>query len=195
MRSIVIAAAICVAPGDGMEWSAQAVGLTLSGKRIATVRLLLLEVSFPTLNKMTEALLLPQFAEVLDRIALEIKGMVDQVGRPPVAETASVGSRGGSDPGKAGGRRKTGQGRKSGCRKKPEKRQRKRTYTRQRQGKEEEKASQDAFQSHVGLPPLPGAHLNPLRREGIQMGRVVVGSASPTLLPGRVSGRVFRVHG
>ncbi len=91
MRSIVIAAAICVAMATVWSGSAQAVGLYVVGKEDCNCSSLTARGIVPDpLNKMTEALLLPQFAEVLDRIALEIKGMLDQVGRPPVAETAAV---------------------------------------------------------------------------------------------------------
>lgn len=91
MRSIVIAAAICVALATVWSGSAQAVGLYVVGKEDCNCSPLTARGIVPDpLNKMTEALLLPQFAEVLDRIALEIKGMIDQVGKPPVAETAAV---------------------------------------------------------------------------------------------------------
>ena len=91
MRSIVIAAALCVALATVWSGSAQAVGLYVVGKEDCNCSPLAARGIVPDpLNKMTEALLLPQFAEVLDRIALEIKGMLDQIGKPPVAETAAV---------------------------------------------------------------------------------------------------------
>ncbi len=91
MRSIVIAAAICVALATVWSGSAQAVGLYVVGKEDCDCSPLVARGIVPDpLNKLTEALLFPQFAEVLDRIALEIKGMVDQIGKPPVAETAAV---------------------------------------------------------------------------------------------------------
>lgn len=87
MRSIIIAVmAICVAAF--LVGNANAVGLYVVGKEDCDCSQLVARGIVPdTLNKLTEALLFPQIAAVLDRIGQEVKVILAGMG-PASAEAA-----------------------------------------------------------------------------------------------------------
>ncbi|MBI5251535.1 MAG: hypothetical protein HY912_18755 [Desulfomonile tiedjei] len=91
MRSIVIAVAICVALTTVWIGNAQAVGLYVVGKEDCNCSPLVARGIIPDpLNKLKEAFLLSHIASALDKMAIEIKGVFDQFGKPPVSDAAAV---------------------------------------------------------------------------------------------------------
>jgi hypothetical protein len=71
--------------------SAQAVGLYVVGKEDCNCSPLTAGGIVPdTLNKVYLALLIPEISGVLDKVAIELKGMFDQIGKPPSAEAAVI---------------------------------------------------------------------------------------------------------
>lgn len=91
MRSFVIAAAVCVALATVWIGNAQAVGLYVVGKEDCSCSPLTARGIAPdTLNKLHEAFLVSHIAAALDKMAVELKGMFDQFGKPPVTEASAV---------------------------------------------------------------------------------------------------------
>jgi len=91
MRSIVIVAAVFVALATVWVGNAQAVGLYAVGKEDCDCSPLTARGIVPdTLNKLQEAFLLSHIAAALDKVAVEIRGMVDQIGKPPITEAATT---------------------------------------------------------------------------------------------------------
>jgi hypothetical protein len=89
MRSIVIVATIFVALTTVWVGKSQAVGLYVVGKEDCECSPLAARGIVPdTLNKLKEAFLVAHIAAALDKVAVEIKGMVDQFGKPPETEAA-----------------------------------------------------------------------------------------------------------
>jgi hypothetical protein len=92
MRSTFLVATLCVALIMAFGGSAQAVGLYVVGKEDCNCSPLTPNGIVPdTLNKMYLALLIPEISGVLDKVAIELKGMFDQIGKPPSAEAAVIG--------------------------------------------------------------------------------------------------------
>ncbi len=91
MRSILIVAAIFVVLTTVWIGHSQAAGLYVVGKEDCDCSSLTARGIVPdTLNKLKEAFLLAHIAAALDKVAVEIKGMVDQFGKPPVVEATAV---------------------------------------------------------------------------------------------------------
>ncbi|HMK33798.1 MAG TPA: hypothetical protein VK463_01940 [Desulfomonilaceae bacterium] len=92
MRSISIAlVSICLAAA--LVGNSYAVGLYVVGKEDCDCSPLVARGIVPdTLNKMKEAFLFPQIAEVLDRIGIEVKAMLAGLGPAPAeaAETPAI---------------------------------------------------------------------------------------------------------
>jgi hypothetical protein len=81
MRSFVVAAAMCVLLGALLPGTAGAVGLYVVGKEDCDCSPLVARGIYPdTLNKIQEAVAFPQIAVALDRVAVEVRGMLDQGG-------------------------------------------------------------------------------------------------------------------
>lgn len=79
MRSFVVAALVCVLLGGLYPGTAGAVGLYAVGKEDCSCSPLVARGVIPdTLNKIHEALFLPQLAGALDKAALNIKAFSDQ---------------------------------------------------------------------------------------------------------------------
>ncbi|AFM26331.1 hypothetical protein [Desulfomonile tiedjei] len=92
MRSTFLVATLCVALIMAFGGSAQAVGLYTVGKEDCNCSPLTANGIVPdTLNKMYLALLIPEISGVLDKVAIELKGMFDQIGKPPTVEAAVIG--------------------------------------------------------------------------------------------------------
>jgi hypothetical protein len=88
MRSFIIAVVVTIALAAAGVGNVHAVGLYVVGKEECNCSALVAKGIIPdTLNKLHEALLLPQLAMVLDKIAVGIKDMVSQTGGPSAAES------------------------------------------------------------------------------------------------------------
>ena len=94
MKSLVMALVMTVAFNLVLASQAGAVGLYAVGKEQISCSPLVARGIVPdTWNKLTEALLVPQISWALDKLAVEMKTMLSQLGSPPVtgvSETASV---------------------------------------------------------------------------------------------------------
>jgi protoporphyrinogen oxidase len=81
MRSFVVAAALCAFLGALVPGTVGAVGLYVVGKEDCDCSPLVARGIYPdTLNKIQEAVAFPQIALALDRVAVELRGMLDQGG-------------------------------------------------------------------------------------------------------------------
>ncbi len=88
MRSFIIAVLVTIALAAACVGNVHAVGLYAVGKEECNCSSLVARGIIPdTLNKLHEALLLPQLAMVLDKIAVGIKDMVAQTGGPSAVES------------------------------------------------------------------------------------------------------------
>ncbi len=86
MRSFIIAVMVTIALAAACVGNVHAVGLYAVGKEQCNCSPLVARGIIPDpLNKLHEALLFPQLAMILDKIAVGIKDMVGQVGMPPTA--------------------------------------------------------------------------------------------------------------
>jgi outer membrane biosynthesis protein TonB len=86
MRSFIIAVMVTIALAAAFVGNVHAVGLYAVGKEQCNCSPLIARGIIPDpLNKLHEALLFPQLAMILDKIAVGIKDMVSQVGMPPTA--------------------------------------------------------------------------------------------------------------
>lgn len=84
MRSFTIAVLVAIALATAFVGNVHAVGLYAVGKEECNCSALVARGLIPdTLNKLHEALLFPQLAMVLDKIAIGIKDLVSQTGGPP----------------------------------------------------------------------------------------------------------------
>jgi hypothetical protein len=88
MRSLIIAVLVTIVLAAAGVGNVHAVGLYAVGKEECNCSALVAKGIIPdTLNKLHEALLLPQLAMVLDKIAVGIKDMVSQTGGPSAVES------------------------------------------------------------------------------------------------------------
>jgi hypothetical protein len=88
MRSFTIAVVVTLALAAACVGNVHAVGLYAVGKEECNCSSLVARGIVPdTLNKLHEALLFPQLAMVLDKIAVGIQGMLAQTGGPSAEAT------------------------------------------------------------------------------------------------------------
>ncbi|MGO9570199.1 MAG: hypothetical protein ACLP5H_21935 [Desulfomonilaceae bacterium] len=86
MRSLIIAVVVTIALAAAYVGNVHAVGLYAVGKEECNCSPLVARGIIPDpLNKLHEALMFPQLAVILDKIAMGIKDMVGQVGTTPTA--------------------------------------------------------------------------------------------------------------
>lgn len=86
MRSIVVAAVVCVLLVGLVPGSVGAVGLYAVGKEDCNCSPLVARGVIPdTLNKLQEAVAFPQIAMALDNVAVQVKGLLEQSGATATA--------------------------------------------------------------------------------------------------------------
>jgi hypothetical protein len=86
MRSFIIAVLVTIALAAACVGNVHAVGLYAVGKEECNCSPLVARGIIPDpINKLHEALLLPQLAMILDKIAIGIKDMIGQTGGPSAA--------------------------------------------------------------------------------------------------------------
>ncbi|MBI4963992.1 MAG: hypothetical protein HY913_12005 [Desulfomonile tiedjei] len=86
MRSFLIAAAVCIVLAASFPGKSDAVGLYAVGKEGCKCSPLVARGIIPDpLNQLSEAFAFSQIAVALDRVAVGIKGMADQLEAPAVA--------------------------------------------------------------------------------------------------------------
>jgi hypothetical protein len=112
MRSLIIAVVVTFALAAAGVGQVHAVGLYVVGKEECNCSALVAKGIIPdTLNKLQEALLLPQLAMVLDKLAVGIKDMVIQTEGPSAVESEEAIKEGEKAPelkGKPAGEKKPG---------------------------------------------------------------------------------------